>query len=92
MLYLISYDVADNTRRHRVFEALKDFGRRVQYSVFECELDEHGFTELWERVEWEIDAKRDSCRWYRLCGTCRQEVKVIGKGEVFEQPGFIVIG
>ncbi len=39
MLYLISYDITDDTHRHRVFEALKDFALvswRVQYSVFEC--------------------------------------------------------
>ena len=36
MLYLISYDVTDDARRRHVMEALKDFGRRVQYSVFEC--------------------------------------------------------
>jgi CRISPR/Cas system-associated endoribonuclease Cas2 len=42
MLYLISYDVSDDTRRRRVYEALKDFGRRVQYSVFECETEERG--------------------------------------------------
>ena len=63
MLYLISYDVADDARRHRVCEALKDFGRRVQYSVFECDLDEQGLAQLWERVEWEISGETDSCRW-----------------------------
>ena len=26
MLYLISYDVTDDSRRRHVFEALKDFG------------------------------------------------------------------
>ena len=32
--------VSDDARRYRVCEALKDFGRRVQYSVFECDLDQ----------------------------------------------------
>ena len=92
MLYLISYDVADDARRHRVFEALKDFGRRVQYSVFECDLDEKGLAELWERVEWEIAGESDSCRWYRVCESCKGEVKVMGKGDVFSAPGFLVVG
>src|ERR1035441_8977781 len=42
MLYLISYDVTDDSRRRHAFEALKDFGRRVQYSVFECNLGYKG--------------------------------------------------
>ena len=35
MLYLVSYDISDDGRRRQAMEALKDFGRRVQYSVFE---------------------------------------------------------
>ena len=37
--YLISYDIADDKRRTRVFEDLKDHGNHAQYSVFFCELD-----------------------------------------------------
>jgi CRISPR-associated protein Cas2 len=37
-LYLCTYDMADDKRRNRVFELLKDHGEHVQYSVFLCEL------------------------------------------------------
>ena len=66
MLYVISYDVSDDNRRRRVSEALKDFGRRVQYSVFECNVDAGGLKELMERIDFEFDFKTDSCRLYRL--------------------------
>ena len=36
--YLITYDVADDKRRTRIFETLKDHGDHVQFSVFFCEL------------------------------------------------------
>lgn len=36
MFYLISYDIPDDRRRVRVAKTLKDYGDRVQYSVFEC--------------------------------------------------------
>jgi CRISPR-associated protein Cas2 len=36
--YLVSYDVSDDKRRDRVFEALKDHGNHTQFSVFLCEL------------------------------------------------------
>ncbi len=91
MLFVISYDVSDDARRHRVSEALKDFGRRVQYSVFECELDDAGLAELRARVEAAIDATEDSCRWYRLCQGCRTEVWIAGKGDLFAEPGFLVV-
>ena len=37
-LYLCSYDVADDKRRTRLFEILKDHGEHVQFSLFLCEL------------------------------------------------------
>lgn len=37
-LFLCTYDVADDKRRTRLFELLKDHGEHVQYSVFLCSL------------------------------------------------------
>jgi CRISPR-associated protein Cas2 len=38
--YLVSYDICDPKRLRRVARALEGFGVRLQYSVFECPLDE----------------------------------------------------
>lgn len=35
---LVSYDIADDKRRTKVFRALKDQGDHAQFSVFFCEL------------------------------------------------------
>ena len=40
MYVLISYDIVDDKRRLKVMKFLKDFGKRVQLSVFECHLTE----------------------------------------------------
>lgn len=37
-IYLCSYDVAEDKRRTKLFELLKDHGEHVQYSVFLCSL------------------------------------------------------
>jgi CRISPR-associated protein Cas2 len=37
--YLVSYDVADDKRRNRIFETMQDHGNHTQYSVFLCQLD-----------------------------------------------------
>ena len=39
-LYLCTYDVADDMRRTRLFESLKDHGEHIQFSVFLCELSD----------------------------------------------------
>jgi CRISPR-associated protein Cas2 len=40
MFYLVSYDIPDDRRRTRLAKLLKDYGGRVQYSVFECLLNQ----------------------------------------------------
>jgi CRISPR-associated protein Cas2 len=91
MLYAIAYDVSDDDRRRRLMEALKDFGRRVQYSVFECNLDEKAMKELMPRVEREIDPATDSCRMYRVCEACAGQVRIVGRGDRYNEPKFAII-
>ena len=38
--YLVSYDVADDKRRTRLFKLLEGEGDHAQYSVFFCELNQ----------------------------------------------------
>jgi len=38
--YLVSYDICDAKRLRKVARAIEGFGVRLQYSVFECPLDE----------------------------------------------------
>lgn len=44
--YLVTYDIADDKRRTRVFECCKDTGDHTQYSVFLCELTPRELAEL----------------------------------------------
>ena len=37
--YLVSYDIADPKRLRHVARVAEEYGYRLQYSVFECELD-----------------------------------------------------
>ena len=45
-VYLVAYDVADDDRRADIADVCASFGRRIQYSVFECLLGETGFARL----------------------------------------------
>lgn len=82
MRYLISYDIVDDPRRTRLAHLLENHGRRVQYSVFECELGEKRFLELRRRIMKEIDPTVDSVRIYPLCARCAAVVEVIGTGPI----------
>ena len=51
MLVLVTYDVTDDRRRRRVAKLLEGYGRRVQRSVFECNLTKAQFQKLRQRLE-----------------------------------------
>ena len=36
--YLVCYDISDDKRLRRVFQAMRGYGDHLQYSIFECQL------------------------------------------------------
>lgn len=68
---LVTYDIntsdrAGQRRLSRVAKVCERYGTRVQYSVFECRLDDILYQELITELEETIDARVDSVRLYRL--------------------------
>lgn len=81
----------DDTRRTRLFQTLKDYGRPVQRSVFECDLGEGGLEELLEAIDFEIDRAEDSFRIYRVCAACAAEAVELGSPAGPREPKIWVI-
>lgn len=44
--HLIAYDIAEPTRLRRICKLMEDFGSRLQYSVFLCDLSVGELSEL----------------------------------------------
>ncbi len=78
MLILIAYDIRDPKRLHRVARTCEDFGMRVQYSLFECRLDQDGLNDLWLRLLEEIDEDEDRVVAYRLDARAARETLTAG--------------
>ena len=89
--YIIAYDVPGDRRRNQISRALEGYGERVQYSVFECLLDEVQFDALWEELCDLLDVKEDSLRAYRLCSACEGWTKMAGQAERVEVPEVYVV-
>lgn len=87
----IAYDVSDDRRRRRVSRVLEDFGTRVQFSVFDCQLEERALLELRELLAAEIDQSLDGVRFYRLCRRCRGHVEVMGLGRILEERDILIL-
>lgn len=71
MVVIISYDVnttskAGRRRLRRVARTCEDFGQRVQFSVFECDVGDTEWAQLRHRLLNEFNEKEDSLRFYFL--------------------------
>lgn len=91
MFYVVSYDIPDTPRRNRVAKVLEDFGDRVQYSVFECFLDQKLHEKMIKRLQKVLNEEQDSLRVYTLCANCEKIVKVIGPGEIIKKEKYYIL-
>lgn len=92
MFCMICFDIADNKDRYRVVKELKNNGKRVQKSVFECsDLSEEQFLKLKGRLEDHIDHEVDSIRYYFLCRACVDKFEFSGIGCLPETRKFQVV-
>ncbi len=83
MLVLVTYDVntegTEGKRRlRRVARVCENHGQRVQNSVFECSVDQAQFVSLRAKLLGEIDAGKDSMRFYFLGNDWRNRVDHVG--------------
>lgn len=79
MRYVISYDIEENRMRTKLSKLLEGYGVRVQYSVFECELSERRFRELYEKTFRLTEGMEGSVRFYSICKNCESKIVTIGK-------------
>lgn len=79
---VVSYDIPDDKRRTKVMKIIEGYGRRAQYSVFECELQPTDLRQLQERLRDVIDDQEDDVRFYPLCQECLDKAHVLGKAVI----------
>ena len=88
MNYLITYDIARDKKRKKLSDLLETYGVRVNYSVFECELNQTKLKKLIKQINDEdlVDKKLDSIRFYRICENCVPKCfELSDRGDVFQK-------
>jgi CRISPR-associated protein Cas2 len=96
MLVLVTYDVSvvhpgGARRLRRVAKACQDYGQRVQFSVFEIEVDPAQWTALKAKLERLIDREQDSLRYYYLGSNWRRRVEHVGAKPVADLGGPLIV-
>ena len=82
-MVLVSYDVstlgkAGARRLRQIAKVCQNFGQRVQFSVFEIELDSAKWVALKNQLCALIDPKTDSLRFYYLGKNWQPKVEHVG--------------
>ena len=96
MLMLVTYDVATQDapgrrRLRRIARLCQNHGQRVQYSVFECQVDPAQWAALRAELIDEMDASQDSLRFYRLGSNWRPRIEHVGVKESYDPDGPLVM-
>ncbi len=96
MRVVVTYDVkteetAGRRRLRRIARACKDYGQRVQKSVFECEVGEKEWVILRHRLLTEMNAKEDSLRFYFIDEAASKRTEHYGLGGAIDMGGTLIV-
>lgn len=96
MYILVTYDVdtvskTGQKRLRQVAKVCKDYGQRVQNSVFECEVSEVQFVTLKNKIAAIMNIELDSIRFYFLSSKSHGRVMSLGKVASYDVNEAIII-
>ncbi|PSB02102.1 CRISPR-associated endonuclease Cas2 [Merismopedia glauca] len=91
MLALVVYDIPDDKRRTKLSKFLEGYGRRVQFSVFECFLSLEEMRQLFKLIEKRVKPQEDNVRFYWISQDAVSRVLTIGSESPESPPKYYVI-
>lgn len=91
MFWIVSYDIPNDKRRSKIAKILEGYGRRAQYSVFECEIDDEKREKLERALQREIDAEEDDIRFYPMNRADLKRVRLLGRAELYRARGWYMV-
>lgn len=91
MFWIVSYDIPKDKRRSKIAKILESFGRRVQYSVFECEIDVEKLNRLHKQLLRVIHPEEDDVRIYPLNRADLQRVRLLGRAKLARAERYTIL-
>lgn len=86
LFYLVAYDIPDDKRRKKISDVLEGYGSRVQYSVFECVLNQKQYKEMRTRLKKIFKDEEDNLRFYPISDHTLNQVETWGRGSQPTKP------
>jgi len=95
MMIVLTYDVCTGTvegqyRLRKVAEICKNYGQRVQNSVFECVIEPFQLVDLKNKLISIMDEEADSIRIYNLGSNWLHRVEHLGSKKPYNPEGTLI--
>lgn len=96
MLTLITYDVNTETaagrkRLTKIAKICRNYGQRVQNSVFECDLDASQIVLVRQQLLHVINGETDSIRIYNLGNRYSSKIEQYGSKKSYDPEGDLIL-
>jgi CRISPR-associated protein Cas2 len=90
-MVIVVYDIPNDKRRTKLSKFLEAYGRRVQFSVFECFISLEEMRQLHQKLKKFIVPTEDNVRFYWLFAEAMSMTLTIGSEKPEPPPKFYVI-
>lgn len=96
MYVLVSYDVSTTTKQgasrlRKIAKVCKDYGQRVQNSVFECKVDPAQYVVFKNTLIKTMNQEEDSLRFYLLGDHWKNRIEHFGIKEICDIEGTLIV-
>ncbi len=83
-MLIVTYDFEDDKKRTKFSKFLEQYGRRIQYSIFEIKNSERVLTNILTEIEGKYKSTftgADSIIVFQVCGNCENKMLKYGYSE-----------
>jgi CRISPR-associated protein Cas2 len=91
MLVLVIYDIPDDRKWDKLATFLEGYGRRVQYSVFECFLNLAEMRQLHQKLKTLVKQEEDDVRLYWVPADAVARALTIGSSPPEHSPDVYIV-
>ena len=91
MIYMVCYDIRNPKRLQKTAKIIENYGLRIQYSFFQCEMSQSIMQRMKKEVLSIIDIKMDYFFIYPLCEACTRKAITDGTGDLVVLQSFEII-
>ena len=88
MLHIVAYDIRNPKRLKKIAKLCLDYGVRVQFSIFEFDLEPSLTMQFIREIDSIIDPRSDKVMIIPVCSSCRKNIRLLGQATPFSLPDF----